>query len=128
MLENKKTFVPMKGQDWEQCKVKYSLRLIKYHAMKTRCGVKVWLHAFLTSTLDVSGQFHTPAALHLGEPIHGTIRQEAEWALKSRSEHCGAKLSLPETEHRFLDHLLTTPTELPGFTGAVYDITLPATS
>jgi hypothetical protein len=52
MLENRKIFVPVKGQDREQFKIKLPLLLIKYHAMKTCCGVKVWHHAFLTSALD----------------------------------------------------------------------------
>jgi hypothetical protein len=35
-------------------KVKLSLCLTKHHAMKTSWGVKVWLHAFLTSTVGGS--------------------------------------------------------------------------
>jgi hypothetical protein len=81
MLENRKMFVPVKGQDKAQFKVKLSLRLINYHAMKTWCGVKVWLHAFLTSALDgdeCSASY--PGRIIPGETIPVPIRQEAGWA------------------------------------------------
>jgi hypothetical protein len=77
MLDNRKIFVPVKGQDWGQFNVKFSFRLIKYHAMKTRCGVKVWLHAFLISTLDVSVSVSHSGRITSGETIHSTITQEA---------------------------------------------------
>jgi hypothetical protein len=39
--------------------------------MKTYGGVDVWIHAFLTSELVVSGQLHAPAALPPGkEPLN----------------------------------------------------------
>jgi hypothetical protein len=35
--------------------------------MKEYWGMEVWVHAFLTSALDVSGQLHAPVALPPGK-------------------------------------------------------------
>jgi hypothetical protein len=43
--------------------VKLPVCFIKYHATKAYGSVKVQLHSFLTSALDVSGELQDPIAL-----------------------------------------------------------------
>jgi hypothetical protein len=49
-----------------QGKVKLSVCLTKYHAMKMHVGVEVLLYAVLTSAQDVNGQLHAPVVLPTG--------------------------------------------------------------
>jgi hypothetical protein len=52
--------------------------------MKTYGGVDVYIHIFLTSALEVSGQLHAPAALPLGKspryPFYRRLGGPQSWS------------------------------------------------
>jgi hypothetical protein len=65
--------------------MKFSLRLIKYHGIKTYGGVDVWLHSFLTSALD-GGEWSAslPGRFTLRKRAHDTYLYEAEWDAEAK--------------------------------------------
>jgi hypothetical protein len=53
-------YLPSLTHRLNEAKVRLLLNSIKLYAMKIGQGVKVWLHAFLTSALDESEFMHWP--------------------------------------------------------------------